>query len=494
MNITPTAPVPATAQSQLNPSDYEKLDLHLPAVNVLSLAGPGSGGGVSLSLSPLVQRLGTRVHWFAMTELPADSFAPVPKDLRESQFQNQSRAGSGSGFSYHRLEAAPRLKAAHASVVNGYLWDLLHGFNNKNSFDAECWKSYRLLCEMAASDCITSGSDSFPTLCWIHDYQFALAAPILASQAGLVVSQFWHVPWPKASVIVEAPVARELTEALLHNKVIGFHTEDYVANFLDTVAALFEDAAVDRANAKITYKGRTISVVAVPLGIDAGYWQNLARTSRPMAEAMAAKYGLASQFILGVERLEYTKGVLERLDGLEYFLESHPERQRRFHYVQLSQPARTIDSETPSYEARVEARIEAINKRFAQNGWQPIIHIKGNLEHGRLAAWYQAAAALSINSLSDGLNLLAKEYVACRADEQGVLILSNETGSAKELAKGALIVPPTDKKAISDAFHTALSLAPEEKRRRMTAMRHVIGWNQINNWALSFLSRAVRGQ
>lgn len=463
-------------------TDEIRLDLHLPSVNVLSLAGPGSSGGVPLSLGPIVQRLGTRVHWFALSELPAQDFSPE---------QSQQKARTKAGFSYHHLEVPPRIVSDHHRVVSGYLWDLLHGFDNKNHFEHESWKSYRQLCEMAASECITSGSDSFPTLCWLHDYQLALAAPVLASQAGLLLSQFWHVPWPQAQIIVDSPVGRELTEALLHNKLIGFHTDDYVTNFLDTVEKLFEDAVVDRTKNKIAWRGRKISVVAVPLGIDAGYWHNLARSARPLAEAMAAKHGLASQFILGVERLEYTKGVMERLDGLECFLEKHPERLRRFHYVQLSQPAKTIDSEKVSYTDQVEARIAEINNKFGDNGWQPIIHIKGSLDHSKLAAWYQAAAALSINSLSDGLNLMAKEYVACRNDEQGVLVLSNKAGSAKELAHGAILVDPSDKESICNAFHQALTLAPEEKRRRMTAMRHVIAWNQINNWALGFLSRAI---
>jgi trehalose-6-phosphate synthase len=161
--------------------------------------------------------------------------------------------------------------------------------------------------------------------------------------------------------------------------------------------------------------------------------------------------------------------------------------------VQLSQPPKTIDSQKVTYAEKVEARIAEINSRYGQNGWQPIVHIKGSFDHSHLASWYQAAAALSVNSLSDGLNLLSKEYVACRTDEQGVLILSKEAGSARELGQGAILVDPQNKESISKAFNLALTLAPEEKRRRMTAMRHVIGWNQLNNWALSFLSRAIRG-
>jgi len=478
MNSAITTPV---LLSPITDEEIERLELFLPTVNVISYAGPGVTGGVPDSLEPVVRRLGTRVNWFALSELPQAN----------SDFAPPSKGSAGSGFSYYAPLAPKRLFDAHQKVVNGYLWDLLHGFVSKSTFDPEAWKSFRALCQSVASECITTASESFPTICWLHDYQLALAAPVLASQHGIVLSQFWHAPWPKPEIIASSPIGRELVQSMLHNKLIGFHTDEYAENFLKTVALLLEDAVVDLTNYKATYQGRTTAIAVLPLGVDMPYWQELAAASKPYSEALAEKLGLANQFILGVERLEYTKGILERLNGLELMLKTNPSEHRRFHYVQISQEAKIDGTAQLEYARQVEAKIASINKEYGRDGWQPVIHLKGKLNHQQLAAWYQAATALSINSLSDGINVIAKEFVACRNDQQGVLILSKAAGCARELAQGAYLVDPKSPAEISQALKLSLSIDIEEKRRRMNSMRDVLTWNQLHNWALSFLRLAM---
>jgi trehalose-6-phosphate synthase len=478
MNSAITTPV---LLSPITDEEIERLELFLPTVNVISYAGPGVTGGVPDSLEPVVRRLGTRVNWFALSELPQAN----------SDFAPPSKGSPGSGFSYYAPLAPKRLFDAHQKVVNGYLWDLLHGFVSKSTFDPEAWKSFRALCQSVASECITTASESFPTICWLHDYQLALAAPVLASQHGIVLSQFWHAPWPKPEIIASSPIGRELVQSMLHNKLIGFHTDESAENFLKTVTLLLEDAVVDLTNYKATYQGRTTAIAVLPLGVDMPYWQELAAASKPYSEALAEKLGLANQFILGVERLEYTKGILERLNGLELMLKTNPSEHRRFHYVQISQEAKIDGTAQLEYARQVEAKIASINKEYGRDGWQPVIHLKGKLNHQQLAAWYQAATALSINSLSDGINVIAKEFVACRNDQQGVLILSKAAGCARELAQGAYLVDPKSPAEISQALKLALSIDIEEKRRRMNSMRDVLTWNQLHNWALSFLRLAM---
>ncbi len=460
--------------------EIERLELFLPTVNVISYAGPGASGGVPVSLEPLVKKLGTRVNWFALSELPATNFAP-----------NEKSESDRGGFTFYAPQAVKRLFDDHQNIVNGYLWDLLHGFLNKSQFDPEAWKSYRALCQSVASECIITASESFPTICWLHDYQLALASPILASQAGIVLSQFWHAPWPQAKTMADSPIGHELTQALLHNKLIGFHTEEYADNFLQTVALLFDQAKVDLENKLVRFQGRLITVVVLPLGVDISYWQKLAAVSQPTAEAITAKYSLASQFILGVERMEYTKGALERLNGLELLLKTSPSYLKRFHYVQISQEAKHQDSAHLQYVRQVDAKIAAINAEYGRDDWQPIKHLKGKLDHLQLAAWYQAASALSINSVSDGINIIAKEFVACRNDEQGALILSRAAGCARELSQGALLVDPKSPQEVCNAFKIALAMDTHEQKRRMISMRHVLHWNQLQNWALNFLRMAV---
>lgn len=454
---------------------------YLPAVNVVSFAGPGMTQGVSASLEPVVKRLNARVNWFALTDNPKAG-------VREQ--------GTGAGFNYYTPKLSSgsmaRLLDEYKIMAQGYLWSLLHGDPHKYAFDLKMWKSFKQLSQAVASECLNSSSMSFPSLCWLHDYQLAMAAPTLATQSGLILCQFWHVPFPSAAVMQQSPIGAELTQALLQNKLIGFHTEKYASNFLDTVALFYPEARVDRALKVVSLGHKQTRVAVMPLGVDSHYWQKLAMDSKPHAEALARTHGLAQQYIVGIDKLDYTKGIVERLNGLELFLSTHPEMLKRFHYVQLSQPnPESSTAEHRQYEVLVDKRIADINKRFGQGGWQPILHIKEHLGHAKLSAWYQSATALSINSLSDGLNLLAKEFVASRIDESGVLILSKATGAAEELGQGAILVDPTDPAAISAAFAQALSLTWEEKHNRMIGMRQTIGWNQLIGWAMGFLGQAL---
>jgi trehalose 6-phosphate synthase len=364
----------------------------------------------------------------------------------------------------------------------------------KAVFDAENWKAFRQVNEIVASDSLSVSSQSFPTLCWLHDYQVPLAAPLMSMQAGLIICQFWHVPWPEPEVIVNSPIGKELVDALLCNKLIGFHTTEYATNFLNTVKELFPNAQVDVLKMEVRRRRTHTRVVVMPLGLDFSLWQKLARSSKPKSEAMAVKHRLANQVLLGVDRIDYTKGVLEKLHGLERFLETHESWLRRFHYVQVCHAVKTPGTLKSEYETKVASEIARINKRFLSNGWQPIFTVNEYLDQNDLAAWYQAADVLLVNSIKDGLNLIAKEYVACRQDEQGSLILSRQTGSSAELSQGALLVDPESPDSIAQAIAQALSMEAEEKRRRMNSMRRVVGWNQLHDWALGFLRQSIQGR
>ncbi|HNB22478.1 MAG TPA: trehalose-6-phosphate synthase [Candidatus Melainabacteria bacterium] len=461
----------------LSREDFQELELFLPTLKVISYTGPGQSGGVSKSLEPVVKRLGTKVHWFAIEgqSLPTQETPP-------------------EGFSFYSPKVPALLAERHRKAANEYLWPLLHGLTDRAKFDPENWKAFRQVNEIVASDSLSVSSESFPTLCWLHDYQVPLAAPLMSMQAGLIICQFWHVPWPEPEAIINSPVGKELVDALLCNKLIGFHTTEYATNFLNTVKELFPNAQVDVLKMEVRRRRSHTRVVVMPLGLDFSLWQKLARSNKPKAEAMAVKHRLANQVLLGVDRIDYTKGVLEKLHGLERFLETHESWHRRFHYVQICHSVKAQASPQSEYECQVQANIDRINKRFASNGWQPIMAVNEYLDQNELSAWYQAADVLLVNSIKDGLNLIAKEYVACRQDEQGALILSKQTGSSAELAQGALIVEPECPDSIANAIAQSLSMEVEEKRRRMNSMRRVVGWNQLHDWALGFLRQSIQGR
>lgn len=462
----------------ISTEDLGQLQLYLPTLKILSYRGPGQSGGVSTSLEPVVQRLGTKVHWFAISGQP----------VQPSPFK------TGAGFAFYTPQVPEHVIERHAQVANDYLWPLLHGMPDKAHFDAENWKSFRQLNEMIASECLSVSGQSFPTLCWLHDYQVPLSTPLMAMQAGLILCHFWHVPWPAPEIMVQSPIAKELVEALLCNKLIGFHTTEYATNFLNTVQELFPNAAVDVLKMEIRRRRNVTRVTVMPLGIDFNLWQRLAKSARPLAEAIPVKHKLANQIVLGVDRLDYTKGVLEKLDGLEHFLKTQPGWHRRFHYVQVAQAPQSNHSEFFTYAEAVKNKIAQLNQSYEKEGWKPIVLVEGHLDQSELAAWYQAADVLAVHSVRDGLNLIAKEYVACRQDEQGALLLSRKAGCAAELSQGALLIDPLSPEEFSKGLKQALMMEVEEKRRRMTTMRRVIGWNQLHDWALGFLRQAISGK
>jgi trehalose 6-phosphate synthase len=466
----PTASYPLPVLTPFSTEDIGQLQLNLPSLKIVSYRGPGDSGGVSTSLGPVVKQLGTKINWFAISGVPTT----------ESQ-----------QFQFHAPQVPANLLENYKRVVSGYLWPLLHDMPERAIFDAEEWKSFRQLNEVLASECLDVSSQSFPTLCWLHDFEVALVAPLCAVHAGVILTHFWHVPWPSPEVMVKSPIARELVDALLCNKVLGFHTTEYATNFLATVQELFPNAAVDPLRMEVRRRSGLTRVVVMPLGIDFELWQRLAKSTRPMAEALSVKYGLASQLVLGIDRLDYSKGVLEKLQGIEMFLSDNPNWVKKFQYVQISQAPQSNDEHYTAYADAVAVKIEEINSRFGDESWKPVVHLDKELTQKELAAWYQAADVLAVNPVRDGLNLIAKEFVACRQDEQGVLLLSKKAGCAAELSQGAVDVDPTSSASFARGLSQALIMEPDEKRRRMTAMRRVIGWNRLHDWALGFLKEAL---
>lgn len=456
----------------LSAEDLGQLQVHLPALKIFSFRGPGQGGGVATSLAPLTKQLGTKVQWIALSGVPQADEKPI------------------AGFSFHRPELNDEIVNQYGKAVTNYLWPLLHGMPERANFDPEEWKNFRQLSLMLAHQSQKVASRSFPTLLWLHDFEMALLPPMLAMDAGVILAHFWHVPWPAAKLMAESPVGVELTEALLANRVLGFHTAEYAQNFVETVQLLLPDATIDIGTSTIRFRGNTTRLVAMPLGLDYPYWQRLARGARTMVEAIPVTNRLAHQIILGVDRLDYSKGILEKLEGLELFLDENPDYHRRMHYVQLAQPG-FASPQADDYTAKVKVKVMEINKKFRRDNWEPIVFQLGNFEHAQLAAWYQVADVLAVTPVRDGLNLIAKEYIACRQDELGALVLSEKAGSASELISGALLVDPADPKTIAAAMQQGLSMGVEEKRRRMVSMRHVVAWNRLHDWACGFLRYAI---
>lgn len=452
-----------------------ELSQSLPQVTVISFRGPQDTGGVSKGLKPLIKQLNSKVNWL------------VPK-LAEGVVSTTLKADD---FSVHYGQFPQPIIEGHERFCRDYLWPLFHGMPELAFFDATDWKAYKQLNKVMGNDAIALSKGSFPTIAWIHDYHFAFLAPSIASEAGMVPCQFWHVSWPEPNKLIGSPVIADLLLALLGNKLLGFHTTEYALNFLNTVQELVPDAQVDLMKMEVRLKSHTTNVVVMPLGLDFAHWQHMANASRPKAAVIPKKYSLASQVILGIDRLDYAKGVFEKLYGIEAFLQTQPHYSRRFHFVQIAQSATNDSKANREYAEMVKAKVEQINNSYRADDWEPVLLLDENLAHDELAAWYMAADVLLVTPVRDGLNLIAKEYVACRTDEQGVLIVSKQAGSSAELASGALVVDAHDANQIGRSIAHALTMNVEEKRRRMLSMRHVVGWNQLHDWAMAFLKQAI---
>lgn len=477
--VTPIrSTLPAITEEEIG-----RLEPFLPTVNIISYTGPGAAGAVSTSLEPVVKRLGTRVNWFALAELPRpNDFSPAPK--------GRINGAGDTGFCYYEPRTSTRQLEAHQKIANGYLWNLLSGQPDKYPFDIEAWKSFRALCQSVASECITTASESFPTICWLHDYQLTLAAPVLASQTGILLSQFWHAPWPEAGVMAASPVAPELIEAMLHNNLIGFHTEKHADNFLATVAIVLPDAVVDSKKRTVAYRRRNVRVSVLPKGIDMQYWQKVAETASP-GNSLRKIYGLKDDVILSVDRLESASNILEKLDSLQQLLLEEPERVKTFNYVQITHDAKFESAAETEYAQLVAAKIAALNARFGKDSWKPVLHFDGRLEHLQLAAWYQTATIFVACSSGESAGAVAKEFVACRTDDGGALVLSKTLGCAREFTQGAYLMAGTEVGDIHRSLLSALNATSHDKNKRMISMRYVLLWNQLQNWALQFLSQAL---
>ncbi|MBX9694970.1 MAG: trehalose-6-phosphate synthase, partial [Cyanobacteria bacterium] len=274
---TTVHPIPLLAP--VSPEELVEADFHLPTVKVISYAGPGKTGGVSTSLEPIVKRLGTKVHWFSVEEEPEsernqDGTVTGVKSIgsRDGASMYSISRESESSFKFYNPELPKHIIDGHRRFAALHLWPLLHSQPEVAEFNLQDWRAYQQLCASLASRCQSVQQESFPTLFWIHDYQFAMTAPLVAAERGALVCQFWHVPWPVASKFVQSPVAKELVDAMLSNSVLGFHTAEYAHNFMETVEALFPSVSVDYMNMVISSTRRKTRITVMPLGLDIARW------------------------------------------------------------------------------------------------------------------------------------------------------------------------------------------------------------------------------
>lgn len=374
--------------------------------------------------------------------------------------------------------------------ANEALWPLCHVAYTPPRFDPDDWEQYRRVNQKFA-DAVLEEVGEEPAVVFVQDYHFALLPRLLKNaRRDLVVMQFWHIPWPNREVFRICPWQEEILDGLLGNDILSFHVQYHCNNFLETVDRSLE-ARVDMDRFAVTRGGRTTWLQPQPISIDPELVQSLLPTDPAEAERRLRKrLRLGNRpILLGVERVDYTKGIPQRLRAVDHLLKVHPELKGRFHFVQVGAPSRV---HIPTYRRLgedLEAQVEEINWRHGAGSWRPLVYLPEHFSLAQLSVLYRIAAGCVVSSLHDGMNLVAKEFVAARADLRGVLILSEFTGAARELGD-ALLINPYSVEEFAEALWQALHMPEEEQERRLRRLRQQVADNNIYRWAGMLLSRA----
>lgn len=367
---------------------------------------------------------------------------------------------------------------------NEGLWPLCHIAHVRPTFRSSDWVQYEKVNRKFADAVVAEAKSSDPIVL-VQDYHLALLPRMVTERLpAATIITFWHIPWPNPEAFAICPWRHELLDGLLGSSILGFHTQFHCNNLVDTVDRQLE-ARVDRETFTVSYRQQATAVKRYPISVDWPPSPSLtAKSVEDCRAAVRERHGLPVDHAIGigVDRLDYTKGLEERFRAVERLLELHPEWIGKFTFIQIAAPTRAVIEEYKSYENRVREMAARINERFA-SGRQPAIALTvAHHEPYQVHEYYRAADLCFVSSLHDGMNLVAKEFVASRDDERAVLILSQFTGAARELPE-ALIVNPYDADQCASALHVALTMPIRTQRARMRLMRSLIQEFNVYRWA-----------
>ena len=374
--------------------------------------------------------------------------------------------------------------------ANEGIWPLCHIAHTRPIFRAEDWKYYQAVNLKFAEALLEEMRDVEKPIVLVQDYHFALLPRLIKEKRPEArVAIFWHIPWPTPEAFDISPWRRELVDGLLGADLIGFHIQSHCNNFLHTVDRVVE-SRVDWEHFSVRRLDHLTLVQPFPISVDLAEVQQPESTPDSYTErsALLKALGVEATFMgVGVDRVDYTKGILERFLAIERFLEKYPSYQGQFTFVQIGAPSRSHLKRYHDLMAEVEAESNRINRRFQTEKWKPIVFLNRQHNHQEIQRYYRAADLCLVTSLHDGMNLVAKEFVAARHDERGVLILSCFTGAAHEL-RDALQINPYDIDQTAEAIRFALNMEPEEKELRMRHMRKTVREHNVYRWAGSLIA------
>lgn len=438
-----------------------------------------SGGLVSALMPAFRQHGGCWIGW--------------PGTDQDSAIGGMLNAQSGAGCSFRPVFLDESEKRCfYYGWSNEIIWPLFHDLQSKCSFDPEYWSVYLEANEKFAD--VVEASATPDDFVWVHDYHLMMLANALRARGMRAkMSYFHHIPFPSPDIFEKLPWRADIVRGLLQFSSLGFQTERDVENFCASVRRCFPDAQIQSIGGRclVAAEGHSSEAGANPISID---YQAFARDAwRPRvshkAEAIRSMFA-KSKIVLGVDRLDYTKGILERLAGFKTLLEDEPHLQGKVSLVQIVVPSRELIDQYRVLKKAIEQLVSQINGMFGRPGWTPITYWHRNVSRAELLALYRAADVALVTPLKDGMNLVAKEFCAARSDEEGILILSEFAGAAVELKDGALLVNPYDSKGMAAVLSEALHMEPMMRKIRMQAMRHVIQEADVFHWCRAIWRQA----
>ncbi len=378
----------------------------------------------------------------------------------------------------------------HYRYCNEYLWPLVHDLHEFIEFNQADYHYYAEFNQFLANEFLKLSQKLSTTKWFIHDYQLAYLPKLLGKDHKIIY--FWHIPWPYNITSENCPNIQTIVQSLLYSYVIGFHTQEYAHNFLDFVYNHLPECQVDFEHFTVTIKNpsHTTKIVVAPLGIDFKAWEKLSSIPETeIANLSVNKFIPKIPYILSVDRADYTKGLYQRIQAIQYFFENYPEFIEKLTFIQLSGKTRPGLKAFDNYFAKCKNLCSLVNSCWGKNNWQPITWIEQSFTANELAIWYRKANIMLVNPVRDGLNLTAKEYIACqtiplKTGNPGMLNLSSGAGTFTEIGKYTMFTNFMDPQQIAQSIYECLKMTKKERAIRMDFLSEQIASSNLIDWWL----------
>jgi alpha,alpha-trehalose-phosphate synthase [UDP-forming] len=445
-----------------------------------------SSGGLATALDSVWR--GQHGVWIGWAGAGADS--PAADALLQ-------KAAHGRPYTFKPVAISrEEISRYYSGFANEIIWPLFHDMSSRCDFDPENWEVYQRVNRRFAQ--ATAEIATVKDVIWAHDYHLMLMGRYLREAGSPARAGFFlHIPFPSPDMFEKLPWRKSILRSLLQYHLLGFQADRDRYNFLSCLERILPEASVDRGEldqgaVSVALDGHRTAVGTFPISISFEEFASHAASHQVETAAKQLRHELTQRFlVLGVDRMDYTKGIPERLKAFRILLRRFPELRQRVTLMQVVVPSREEIFNYKELRREVELLVSQINGEFTESGWVPIHYMHRSLTRRQLLTYYRAADILLVTSLKDGMNLVAKEFCAAQVDECGVVVLSEFTGAAAELQHGALVINPYDLTAMAEAIHRACVMPVEEKRSRMRLLRDVVRTHNVQTWADAFLSAVI---